>query len=50
MAVDRRQLGHRHRLDVQMDLLQITPQFWVLGAARRAGKAVVDLDAHISAQ
>ena len=46
VAVDWRQLEHRHRLDVQMDLLQIAPQFWVLEAARRTGKAVADMVVH----
>ena len=50
VAVDKRQLEHRqHRLDVQMDLLQIAPQFWVLEAARRTGKAVADMVVHWAA-
>ena len=49
VAVDWRQLEHRHRLDVQMDLLQIAPQFWVLEAARRTGKAVADMVVHWAA-
>ena len=49
VAVDWRQLEHRHRLDVQMDLLQIALQFWVLEAARRTGKAVADMVVHWAA-
>ena len=41
--VGRGQLGHRqHRLDVQLDLLKVDPQFWILEAARKPGKAVGD--------
>ena len=49
VAVDCRQLDHKHRLDVQMDLLEIAPQFWILEAARRTGKAVVDMVVHWTA-
>ena len=42
VAVDWRQLEHRHRLD----LLQIAPQFWVLGAARGACEAVAGMVGH----
>jgi hypothetical protein len=41
VAVDnRRGLGPAHRLNVQMDLLEIAPQFWRLEAASRAGVAL----------
>ena len=49
VAVDWGQLEHRHRLDVQMDLLQVAPQFWVLEAARKTGKAVADMVVHWAA-
>ena len=44
VVVDKRQLEHRqHKLDVPLDLLEITPQFWTLEAARETGKAVGDM-------